>query len=290
MEGKIHFIINPISGKQKGLKFYAYLQSLNDSRFVLKLTSFAGEAVSLTQQSINENATIIVSCGGDGTLREVASQLVQTNIPLGIIPIGSGNGLARNLNIPLQPQKALQHLLFHAKPLRIDAGKVNENYFFSNVGIGIDSEVINEFSSQPMRGLKGYVKSSFFTILKFKSIPLKIEADSFSQEGLYFLTNVANANQIGYNFSFSPNALLQDGKLNVLIIKKLNTINWLLYGLFFITKNLKNFSAATQFETQKLIIKVLSDIENFQIDGDKVTLEKKELEISVLEKALHVLA
>lgn len=289
LEGKIHFIINPISGKQKGLKFFDYLQSLRNDNFVLKVSSFAGEAIELSKQSVKENAATIVSCGGDGTLREVASQLVHTNIPLGIIPIGSGNGLARNLKIPLQPEKALQYLL-KAKPQFIDVGKVNENYFFSNVGIGVDSEIINEFSSQSLRGFLGYVKSSMITIFKFKPIKLKISAENVECTKDFFLVNAANANQIGYNFTFSPNALLQDGKLNMLLVEKFSVLGFLQYGFYFITRNLKNFSAAQSFETKNCTIKILSEIDNYQIDGDKILFDTKELQISVLEKALQVLA
>lgn len=288
MEGKIHFIINPISGKRKGLKFYEYLQSIRNENFILKISSFPGEAIELSKQSVKEKAATIVSCGGDGTLREVASQLVHTNIPLGIIPIGSGNGLARNLKIPLKPEDALQYLL-KAKPQFIDVGKVNNEYFFSNVGIGIDSEIINEFSSQNLRGLLGYIKSSAITIFKFKPIKLKIITENFECTKYFFLANVANANQIGYNFTFSPNALLQDGKLNMLLVERFNFFGFFRYGVYFITRNLKNFSAAQSFETKKLTIRVLSDVENFQIDGDKIPLEEKELKISVLEKALRVL-
>jgi len=284
----IHFIINPNSGKKKGKQFHDYLTSLQNEKFVIKLSSFIGETVELAKKSVEEKASIIVSCGGDGTLREVASALVNTDIPLGIIPIGSGNGVARALKIPLKPELALRQLL-HGKIATIDVGKVNENYFFSNFGIGIDSEIINTFSSQTTRGLIGYVKSSVLTIFKFKPIKLKITLENKSIENTYFLCNVANANQIGYDFTFSPEAQLNDGLLNVLMVEKFNFFGWLAYGYYFMQKRIKNFSKATNINTKFIEIEVISDVKCYQLDGDKIALNNKKFSISIIENGLKVI-
>ena len=136
MKNKIIFIINPIAGKGKGKIVESQVQqffSKKEVDFKTYLTEYNGHATLLTKSILTQKPTIVVACGGDGTINEVAQTLIGTDIALGIIPIGSGNGLAANLHIPSDYEKAFEVIL-NAKQSKIDAGKVNENYFIFTSG------------------------------------------------------------------------------------------------------------------------------------------------------------
>ena len=131
---KIHFIVNPIAGSGTHNFSESYFQDYfesNQYNLTVKYSEYKGHAVDLTKESIAQDATIIVACGGDGTINEVASALVSTNIPLGIIPVGSGNGLASNLKISNKIEEAIE-IIKNNLQTRIDVGCVNNYYFFSN--------------------------------------------------------------------------------------------------------------------------------------------------------------
>ena len=163
---KYTFIVNPNSGNAKHDISLDFLQSKFDSsdEIVLKETVYQFHAKELVKEAIAENSDVIVACGGDGTINEVASALVKKNIPLGIIPAGSGNGLATNLNIPKDINKAIEIIKNHIVHT-IDVGRVEDNYFFSNLGFGIDAEVIKTYEENQKRTITGYVDASVKTLL-----------------------------------------------------------------------------------------------------------------------------
>ena len=138
---KYVFIVNPNSGSANHEIKLDYLQSKFDpnDELIIKETKYQFHAKELVVEALNEHADVIVACGGDGTINEVASALVKKNIPLGIIPAGSGNGLATNLGIPKDIDKAIE-IIKSNNIHTIDVGRVEDNYFFSNVGFGIDAD------------------------------------------------------------------------------------------------------------------------------------------------------
>ena len=165
----IHFIVNPISGSGQNSLSKKFLQEYFETEaysITIKFSEFKGHAIELTKQSIQDQAFIIVACGGDGTINEVASTLVGTNVLLGIIPVGSGNGLASNLGISKNIKRALQTIK-KMKVSKIDVGCVNKRYFFSNSGFGFDANVIKNYEASERRTLISYIKSGLKSFREF---------------------------------------------------------------------------------------------------------------------------
>jgi len=170
---KATIIINPISGgrsnKEPLVKRISRMLTERDIECNVQYTGQRGEATELAQEAANAGNNMVVAIGGDGTINEVASGLVNTDIVLGIIPLGSGNGLARSLDIPMNPGKAAT-LLFEGREYVMDVGKLNERYFFLVAGVGFDAAVGKSFDEHHTRGpipyfylsTKQYLEYSFF--------------------------------------------------------------------------------------------------------------------------------
>ncbi len=292
MKNKIFFIINPIAGKGKGKIVESQIQQFFASKnidFKTFLTNKVGHATELTKEIINQNPTIIVACGGDGTINEVAQALIGTDVSLGIIPIGSGNGLAANLHIPKAIEKAFE-VIIKAKQKKIDVGKINETYFFSNMGLGIDAEVIHQYSQKKTRNFIGYVSASTKSLFNYrpKSFKIELQNDEILEDDFYFLL-CSNSNEAGYGISFTPKAQLNDGKLDLIAVKKINFIQQMLFSFFVLNKNLEKMKAAKVRQVKS--IKFESNQENIvaQIDGEALIINNKIIEVTVLPNALNVI-
>jgi len=218
----ILYIINPISGNGKGKEIpplilmnrYSGLQNSNK----VVLTKFAGEAREIARTYIARGYKKIIAVGGDGTVNEVASEVAGTDCTLGIIPVGSGNGLARHLGIPLTAAKALD-LIHTGKVLKMDTASMNQHRFFCTSGTGFDAHIGSIFAQSSSRGFLTYFKATLREFLSYKSHNYKIHIDGESIERKAFLITVANASQYGNNAYISPEATVDDGFLNVVILK-----------------------------------------------------------------------
>lgn len=293
MSTKICFIINPVAGLgvQK-LNKHDIVSFFPKNKFtvIFKETEYSGHASLLTREAITEGAHIIVACGGDGTINEIASELVGKNTALGCIPIGSGNGLASNLKIPKDVNEALQTLAqFNIQ--KIDVGKINNSYFFSNMGIGFDTAVLHTYKRIKNRPLLSYIKavlSTFFNYRNVHRLELVTDDSSFSVDPFMFF--VSNSNQLGYNISLSRNASLTDGMLDLVIIKKQPKYKLLVLGFLMLLKKERYFKGMIKYPIKKIQVK-LADMNPFylQKDGELLQVKDKELSITVLDKALTVI-
>jgi YegS/Rv2252/BmrU family lipid kinase len=221
----IHFIVNPIAGNGKNKLPESLLKSLfpnTEYAISIKKTAFAFHANQLTEASIIEGAQIIVACGGDGTINEVASCLVNTSVVLGILPMGSGNGLASNLRIPRNIKKALP-IIKNQKVIEIDTGTINGEPFFSNTGVGFDAHVISDFEENNARQLFSYIKSTLRTLktYNYKNV-VELKYTGATESISPFLLFISNSNEMGYKMSLTPRASLQDGLLDEVIVPKLS--------------------------------------------------------------------
>ncbi|MDR3272949.1 MAG: diacylglycerol kinase family lipid kinase [Flavobacteriaceae bacterium] len=284
----IHFIINPISGKGKGSEAKKIIEEkFPAENRQIKLTRKKNDAYSLAWASAEQGADLIVSCGGDGTLNEIASALAGKNVPLAIVPIGSGNGLARHLKIPLDIESALQLIVNQNFVIKnIDCGKVNSDYFFSNMGIGFDAEVINEYAHQKQRKLVGYLKSGLLSVFKFRPVDILLNSDNESFTGKVMLLNIANSNEMGYGISLTPEASLEDGLLNINLVRKCSWLSFAWMGLGILFR--KNWSKNRKIFLAKSL-KIETSADYIQLDGEFHPLETKKLEIYVVPKALKIL-
>ena len=292
MKNKIIFIINPIAGKGKGKIVESQVQqffSKKEVDFKTYLTEYNGHATLLTKSILTQKPTIVVACGGDGTINEVAQTLIGTDIALGIIPIGSGNGLAANLHIPSDYEKAFEVIL-NAKKSKIDAGKVNENYFFSNMGLGIDADVINDYAQTKTRNFLGYVTASTKAIFSFQPKKFNIELDNeHTLDDDFYFVFCSNSNEAGYGISFSPNAKLNDGKLDFLAVKKLNFIQQIQFSANVLGKRIEKMKQAKVLQVNSVKFNSKQTKTIAQVDGEAVIFNQNSIEVSIVPNALNVI-
>ena len=290
----IHFIINPISGSGKNELSEAFLGnyfSKDKYLITLKISQYKSNSLTLTAESIREKAQIIVACGGDGTINEVASALVNTGIPLGIIPMGSGNGLASNLKIPKQLEKAIGVILKN-KSVPIDVGRVNDSYFFSNTGFGFDASVIKNYEASQRRSLLTYVKASLQSFKEYhRQDEIVIEINGTSQMANPFLIFISNSNVMGYGMSLTPKASLQDGLFDVVIVPKLPKWKMLVFGLLMLLKRPDFQKEVRCFQSKEIkLFKKSGGHFQSQIDGELLSISTSSVSIELRESALLVIA
>lgn len=218
----ILFLINPKSGTKRKKDIDSMVKSHLTEFFDIKIayTEYAGHATILAKDAANEGFDTVVAVGGDGTVNEVAQALIGSKTALYIVPMGSGNGLARHLHIPLLPQKAMQQLPNTVKQA-IDVGIVNEKFFFCTAGLGFEAHVSHVFAKQKSRGLTTYAKSSLSSFFNYKPHSYEIKIDGQSKNLDAFMVTVANVSQFGNNFFISPQADAADGYLDLCIVKPL---------------------------------------------------------------------
>lgn len=292
MSEKIVFIINPISGKGLGKIIEPQIQEYFQSKPYSIETIFAdypGHAIALTQLAVKQNPKAIVACGGDGTINEVAQALIGQNIPLGILPLGSGNGLASNLAIPKEIEKALD-LIINAPTHVIDVGRIQNHYFFSNAGFGIDAQVIHRYASAKQRNFIGYLKASLWSFLHYKPQPLQFSVEgNYSTAKSYFFVMISNSNEAGYGISFTPNAKLNDGVFDIVAIEQLNFFEFIQFAWCVIRKQIPQMKKATTFQTHKIEIISKKDVIIAQIDGEPFEIHDTSIQLQIIPKALQVL-
>ncbi|MHA8081959.1 diacylglycerol/lipid kinase family protein [Aquirufa sp. A-Brett2-15D] len=276
----IHFILNPNSGTnspQRRARIVANLRAIPNSK--VWITEHVNHASVLTKQAVNEGAKKIIAIGGDGTINEVASSLIYSSIPLGIIPMGSGNGLARHLGIPLSFTKALDRAI-NGQQITIDAGKWNDRPFFCTAGLGFDAYVASHFASRGKRGFLNYIYSSLVLLFKYKPISIK-------EFGPVFSFTVANANQFGNNAYISPNSDLQDGLLEVIRVKPSNLFHIIFLGISLFSKKLHLNSRSEVSTVTSLTFHTTIGIP-YHLDGESLLIENEKNLVSILPSSLLV--
>src|SRR6266550_8170938 len=224
MKRKILFFINPVSGTRSKIqlekKIVKKCQEKNIG-YEFLLTAEDGNYSFLREKIGRDEITDIVICGGDGSISPVAASLLNLKVNIGIIPIGSGNGLALTAKIPRSVDKALE-IIFTGKASCIDAFLINGKLSCMLCGIGLDAQVAYDFSLQKKRGLSTYLRQSFKNFLSASSYPfeLKIKKTIFQVDAFFIC--IANSNQFGNNFTIAPKASLSDGLLDIIVVKKMS--------------------------------------------------------------------
>lgn len=233
---RILFVINPVSGGKKKTTFNKQvLEVLDLNRFepTFKVTNHANHAFELAQSAIEEQYDAVIAVGGDGTINEIGTALVGSGIPLGIVPEGSGNGLAYYLGIPMNESAALRRIN-RFESVEIDCGKIADRCFFNIAGIGFDASVSDRFANETIRGPVGYLRTVINVISNYKpkKYTLKIDGKTYEREA--FMISVANSPQYGNNAYIAPNASINDGLLDVCVVHKfpLYTLPMMIFHLF----------------------------------------------------------
>jgi diacylglycerol kinase (ATP) len=286
---KIVFIVNPISGKGKQVRIEEYLaKCLDKSKFRYKviLTTKQGEATVITHNAIAEGADFIVAVGGDGTVNEVGKALAGTNTPLGIIPTGSGNGLARHLNIPTDFRKSIA-ILNKGKVVRIDTAKIDEELFISIAGMGFDAFVAKKFAKQGKRGFWTYFKVAITSYVGYRPKKYILEIDGKVIERRALLISFANSSQFGNNASIDPDAQVDDGLIDVCIVKKLPFWKMLFIGPMLMTKHFDRSRYVEIIPAREVHVK-RKKARTIHLDGDPKK-GRKEFTMKIHPLSLHII-
>lgn len=288
---KVYFIVKPLGAytlKQLRKSLEKTFDNKKDSCHIF-CTVKKGHAIDLTQKAIDEKADAVVACGGDGTINEVALGLVETEIPLGIIPLGSGNGIARHFKIPFEISKSVQ-VIKKNKLAKMDVGVVNGYHFFGNMGCALESHFIRNYQKNGWHGIWAYVIAFFDAVAGFKHQKIQIESQKEIRQISPFVLLVSNTNQQGYDFSLTPQALSDDGLLDLFWMEKSNLFN---KTKFFLYTLLGRKLTAKRFNLVRLsALKItLLDQDDFclQIDGEYLPIASNHLEIKVLPKKLNLI-
>ena len=295
MSRKILYIINPIAGTRTKKDLQQFIEKRTAAAgipFQVFPSVASGDYSFLLPIIEEERFTDIVVAGGDGTISQVVSSLMKTNLNFGIIPCGSGNGLALAAGISKKPEKALEVVLT-GKPSLVDGFTVNGLFACMLTGIGFDAKVAHEFSKQKTRGLKTYaslVSKNFFSADPY---PFIVEANGLRFNTDAYFISIANSNQFGNNFTVAPKALLSDGYLDIVIAKK-SSKPYLLFNLIkqiLAGKLIKMESSLKQpviyFQTEK--IKILNPAEApMHIDGDPAEMAA-EVDVQILKSCFRLI-
>lgn len=285
---KIFYFINPISGtrgKESLQKRIATDTAAQNIPFEILPTSANGDYQYIIPRIQHEMVTDVVICGGDGSVNQLVNALAGTGVRFGIIPMGSGNGLALAAGIPKNPEKALQ-IIFNGKERATDAFRVNDQFACMLCGLGFDAQVAHEFAQQSKRGLATYASLSTRHFLAARPHLFHVEANGIRFSSEAFLVSIANSNQFGNHFTIAPKALLSDGLLDIVIVKRtakpllvINVIKQVLAGRLQKIENSLN-SPVIYFQTKELKIENPEDAP-LHIDGEPCTTARQ-FNISIL--------
>lgn len=287
---KTFIIINPVSGgKRREAAEWERPAKINFPHADGAFTKYPGHATVLAAQAVKDGYGQILVAGGDGTINETAKALVGTQVALGIIPKGSGNGLARELGMPLRYEEALAALQ-KAAPVPCDAGVANGEYFFNLAGVGIEAEIARQFAAYGQSGTRGmwpYFKLGAKAVFSYKPKTLRVRYNG-KDEILTPLTLVfANGAQYGSGFKIAPRASLSDGQFDMVEVQPVSKFKLALAAPTFFSKTFRPFEITRTTRTAEAVINYDGEIV-YHLDGEPKTAQN-ELKISLLPRALILL-
>jgi len=226
MKRKLLYLINPISGTKRKPLLKKTIEKRTAGQklsFEIGETRSDGDYASLREHIINEKFTDVIICGGDGSVSTITSFLLGTDISIGIVPTGSGNGLALAAGIPYSTEKALE-IIFKGQSSPIDGFRINDKFSCMMCGIGCDAQIAHDFANRKVRGLKTYLQLSALQYFKAQSFNFTIKTKDLSTDIDAFFITISNSNQFGNNITIAPKASLNDGLFDIVIVKKMNKL------------------------------------------------------------------
>lgn len=298
MQRKILYIVNPISGPgiKNSIENTIAAETLKIGipfRFVSSAEN--GDYTFLNKTILKEKITDVIIVGGDGTVSQVIDSFRNYNLQFGIVPAGSGNGLAFSAGISKYTQKALQ-VIFENKTIMADGFRINGKFACMLCGIGFDAQVAHDFAGQSERGLTTYIKQVIknFFIAKPYRFKIKIH-DSLLQFEAFFIS-IANSNQFGNHFTIAPKASLNDGLLDIVIVTEQSKLSLVYNTMLQVgglneltsTHNIDQNKGIIYFQTSEINI-INCDLAPMHVDGDPVkTCE--EIQAVIMKNCFKLLA
>lgn len=285
---KLLAVINPISGTAN--KQYipeTITEVMDESKWdvMIRFTQRPGHATDLAKQAIKQGYYGVLAIGGDGTINEVAAALRDSDTALGIIPNGSGNGLARHLNIPIDVKRALEEIN-NDRIEQFDYCMANQHPFFCTCGVGFDAHVSAKFAESKRRGPMSYIKNTLVEYLRYRSEEYSIEtADKVLTERAFVIA-CGNASQYGNNAFITPNASMQDGLIDVTLIQPFTPLDTAVLGILLFTKHIDQDTNIQSFRTPSLTIhRPKAGV--MHIDGEPMMMEA-DIEVKCIHNGIKI--
>jgi YegS/Rv2252/BmrU family lipid kinase len=291
------YIINPISGTRNKRSVQQLVEEKTKAAglsYTIQHSVASGDYSFLHPLIAEEKVTDVIIAAGDGTVNQVINGLKGLDVQFGILPCGSGNGLAFSASIPKDLEKALE-VIFAGQSQLCDAFLINDSFACMLCGIGFDAQVAHDFAQSPKRGLNTYIQKTVSNFFTAQAYPFHITTPSGELEKEAFFISIANSNQFGNNFTIAPKASLTDGLLDIVIVTKQNKASMLVQmvrqvGGF---NHLLNEELAKvnkdilYFQTDALTINNASSAP-MHIDGDPVPTATR-LEIKMLKSCFRLI-
>lgn len=291
MKKKIIFIINPISGHHNKNNFPNLVEKhidKNQYEYSIVFTEYAGHATELTMKAIEDDFDYIAAVGGDGTINEVAKCLIGKRQILVIVPLGSGNGLARHLELTFKPERLIKEVINKGKVYKIDTAVMNDIPFISIAGIGFDALIADYFAKDENRGFMTYAKlvTEKYPNYRQKEYTLILDDEKTIECKPFFVT-FANSSQFGYNAEISPKASVQDGLIDVCIFKKPNILEVPIVATYFLAKQIDKSNFIDIYKAKKIkVTRKVAEVAN--IDGEAIEMSK-DITVEIIPLSLNIL-
>lgn len=289
MKKKAVFIINHISGTSDKAAIPGLIDQYLDKtqfEYEIAVTQYAGHASEIAAKAKDDGVDVVVAIGGDGTVNEVARAIVHSSTALGIIPCGSGNGLARHLLLPLNVRKAIE-VINRCEIRQLDYGIINDYPFFCTCGMGFDAFVSMKFAEAGKRGPITYVENVLREGLKYKPETYTIEDDNGTLQYKAFLISCANASQYGNNAYIAPQASMSDGLMDVIIMEPFDVFEAPQISIEMFSKTLDKNSKIKTFRTRHLHIR-RDKPGVIHYDGDPV-MTGADIDVELKPKGINII-
>jgi diacylglycerol kinase (ATP) len=276
---KLLFLVNPISGTKSKSSLQELIHTKTHEAgldFSIYPSVESGDYSFLFPIIREQGFTDIIIAGGDGTVNQVVNSLHKLGLPFGILPCGSGNGLAFSASIPKNHEKALQ-VIYKGKTKLTDAFLVNENFSCMLCGLGLDAQVAHDFANDPKRGLRTYIRKTLSNFLSAKAYPFVLKVNGKRIETEAFFISIANSNQFGNHFTIAPKARLNDGLLDIVVMTRQNKLS-VLFQTFMQVRGYTSLQTTGELDTAASVLYFQVEeirIENprkapMHLDGDPV--------------------
>ena len=285
---KVVFIMNPISGTARKAAIPGLIEKTLDKEvyeYEIIETQYAGHASIIAEEAKNKGIDIVVAVGGDGTVNEVARAIINSQTALGIIPCGSGNGLARHLMLPLNVKKSIE-VINYGEIHNLDYGVINSHPFFCTCGMGFDAFISMKFSEAGKRGPVTYVENVLKEGLKYKPETYEIIDEEGTRHYKAFLISCANASQYGNNAYIAPQASMSDGLLDVIIMEPFDILEAPQVAIEMMNKTLDKNQKIKTFRTKHITIH-RQNPGYIHYDGDPIMTDA-DVDIKLVSKRIRI--
>lgn len=267
---KAFLIVNKFAGHRKkianSVNTVVSVFQKNNWQVEFAFTQFHGHASQLASDAATSGFDMVIAAGGDGTVNEVVQGLIGKSIPMGIIPLGSGNGLAREMGIPMNISKSA-HTLISGNKKQIDICRINNQHFLCTSGIGLDAQIADKMAKAKSRGFIRYIKLTIKESIGFNPFKIKMKVDEFWIEKNVFLVTFANARQFGNNAFIAPKANISDGLIDVVVVNPFPKI-WLpVFGIGLFLSIIHKLPFVEYYKAKKINIEY-SESNVYHFDGE----------------------